>query len=75
MASYRTGLLIIRAWLEEESEKPLRADVRSTADVSKGFDSARTVTDADAVAAIVQTWLAQFIEGNGATDSEKFADT
>jgi hypothetical protein len=38
MALYRTGLLIIRAWIEKGSRKPLRAHIRATTDVSKGFE-------------------------------------
>ena len=52
-----TGLLIIRAWLEKASSKPLRAHIRATTDVSKGLESEFTVTDIPATAAAVEKWL------------------
>src|SRR5688500_4393498 len=57
MPTYRTGLLIIRAWLEKGSRKPLRAQIRATTDVSKGFDSELTVTDVATTSAAVETRL------------------
>jgi hypothetical protein len=53
----RTGLLIIRAWLEDGSERPLRASVRLTTDVATGIEREFTVTDADTVCAEVRAWL------------------
>jgi len=53
----RTGLLIIRAWIERGSSKPLRAQIRLTTDVSDGFASEMTLADIDAVSAAVETWL------------------
>ena len=55
--SDKTGLLIIRAWVEVGSSKPLRADVRATTDVSAGFDRAMTHARAEEVGATVQKWL------------------
>jgi hypothetical protein len=57
MTLYKTGLLIIRAWIEHDSGKPLRAHFRTTTDVSKGFDSEFTVTDVPATTAAVEKWL------------------
>jgi hypothetical protein len=57
MPLYRTGLLIIRAWVEKGSLKPLRAHVRTTTDVTKGFESELTVADVPVTSAIVETWL------------------
>jgi uncharacterized protein YrrD len=57
MPLYRTGLLIIRAWVEKASSKPLRAHIRATTDVSKGFESELTVADVPSAAASVETWL------------------
>ena len=55
----RTGLLIIRAWVEEGSSNPLRAAVRATTDVSAGFDRTMTLAQADEVGATVQDWLVE----------------
>jgi hypothetical protein len=53
----RTGLLIIRAWVESGSSSPLRAQIRLTSDVSLGLERSQTVTQADAVVQAVQAWL------------------
>lgn len=52
-----TALLIIRAWNEEGSSQPLRAQVRMTSDLSEGFTQVVTVIDADAIRACVEDWL------------------
>ena len=51
------GLLIIRAWIEQGSSKPLRAQIRLTTDVAAGFASEVTLADVNAVSAAVETWL------------------
>jgi hypothetical protein len=57
MSSDHTGLLIIRAWVEQGSSKPLRAQVRLTTDVAAGFASEVTLADVNAVSAAVEAWL------------------
>ena len=52
-----TGLLIIRAWIENGSTKPLRAQIRLTADVSTGITNELTLADAASVTAAVGAWL------------------
>lgn len=49
--------MIIRAWLEHGSEKPLRAHIRLTHDIAAGFSSEETLIDSAAVAAAVESWL------------------
>jgi hypothetical protein len=61
MPLYRTSLLLIRAWVEKGSRKPLRAHIRATTDVSKGFESELTVVDVAATSAMVETWLEHVI--------------
>ena len=53
----RTGLMIIRAWLEPGSSKPLRAQIRLSTDVGAGFEREMTLADVPAVAAAVEAWL------------------
>jgi len=65
MPLYRTGLLIIRAWVEKTSSKPLRAHIRTTTDVSKGFESELTVADVASANAVVETWLGNVLEKDG----------
>ena len=57
MASASNGLLIIRAWPEPGSTKPLRASVRYTDDVAEGISDEVTLADVDAVCTTVRDWL------------------
>lgn len=57
MLGDRTGLLIIRAWIEDGSLSRLRAHIRHTTDVSSGLQGGTTVTDEVDVATIVSAWL------------------
>ena len=64
MTRPRTGLLIIRAWVEPGSSAPLRAQLRLTTDVSWGFDRSLTVGREEAVLQAVQAWLAELLAGS-----------
>jgi hypothetical protein len=55
-----TGLLTIRIWHEPGSSEPLRVHVRSTSDVSDGFQHEVNFANAEAVCAAVQEWLDDF---------------
>lgn len=59
--SHRTGVLIIRAWIEEGSSEPLRARVRLTTDVSAGVERTLTLVRHEEVCAAVEDWLADFL--------------
>jgi len=61
METDRTGLLIIRAWVEEGSSEPLRAEVRISTDVSAGFERTLNLARADAVCATVEEWLREIL--------------
>jgi hypothetical protein len=60
-ANDRTGLLIIRAWIEDGSPEPLRAEVRISMDVSAGFERTLTLARTDEVCATVKDWLADIV--------------
>ena len=49
--------MVIRAWVEEGSTKPLRAQVRRTSDISTGFKTETTLTEPDTVVAEVRAFL------------------
>lgn len=53
----RTGVLIIRAWLEGSSPRPLRVEMRRTDDISSGIETAGTFTEIAEVLASVEQWL------------------
>jgi hypothetical protein len=55
----RIGLLIIRVWIEPGSTSPLRAHIRLTVDVAKGFDQTLTVAQEEAVVAVVRAWMSE----------------
>ncbi|MBW3620313.1 MAG: hypothetical protein KY461_08715 [Actinobacteria bacterium] len=57
MTRRQTGILVLRVWTEDGSTAPLRVDVRSTDDVSRGFRRTSTLTDIDLVLATVRTFL------------------
>jgi hypothetical protein len=59
----RTGLLLIRAWVEPGSSSPLRAQIRLTADVSRGFERSLTVAQEEAVVEAVKAWLSEMLAG------------
>jgi hypothetical protein len=48
------GLLVIRTWLEENSERPLRVEVRLTADCGRGFEREVMCSEPAAVEALVR---------------------
>lgn len=52
-----TALLTIRAWCEEGSDHPLRAQIRLADDVAFGFRSTVTTVDAEAVVEAVREFL------------------
>jgi hypothetical protein len=66
MPTSRTGLLVIRAWIEAGSSEPLRAHIRLTADVSSGFEQTMTLSQVPAVCEAVQTWLGNVVSGSAA---------
>jgi hypothetical protein len=51
------ALLTIRAWREDGSHHPLRAEIRSTTDVSYGFQYQLTVADAEGAVDAVLAFL------------------
>lgn len=57
MPIHRTGLLIIRAWVEPGSAAPLRAQIRLTDDVDTGLEQALTLTSPEEAGALVDAWL------------------
>ena len=62
MPRERTGLMIIRAWVEPDSARPLRAHLRFTTDVSTAFDSEVTLAEIEDVSSSVQMWLVDVLK-------------
>jgi hypothetical protein len=61
MPNFRTGLLLIRAWVERGSSAPLRAKIRVTKDLSNGIEKTTTVTSPEAGGRIVEDWLQEVL--------------
>jgi hypothetical protein len=68
VTGYRTGLFIIRAWIEPGSSSPLRAQIRLTTDVSQRFERSLTVAQKEAVVEAVLAWLSEILAGSNAGD-------
>ena len=64
----RTGLMIIRAWVEEGASEPLRAQVRVSSDVSAGFGRELTFVRTDDVNATVKEWLTDILSDDEPAD-------
>jgi hypothetical protein len=61
MPNNRTGLLIVRAWLEHGSSKPLRGHIRLTGDIVTGFEREVTLVEVAGICAEVETWLLEML--------------
>jgi hypothetical protein len=57
MSRSPTGLLIIRAWVETGSSKPLRAQIRLTTDISAGMTREMTLAEISSISEQVEAWL------------------
>ena len=63
MPSDAVALLVIRARLEVDSLRPLRAEIRLTTDVSRGIESTVNLSDPESVTAAVGAWLQGVLDG------------
>ena len=70
MTASRTGLFIIRAWVEPGSSSPLRVQIRLTTDVSQGFEQHLTVGLEEAVVAAVRAWLSELLAGSSTVEDD-----
>ena len=52
----------VRVRVEAGSDRPLRALVRSTGDVSRGFESSSTLVDVEEVVALLRSWLQEALD-------------
>jgi hypothetical protein len=70
MTRPRTGLFIIRAWVEPGSSSPLRAQIRLTADVANGLERGLTVAREEEVIEAVQAWLSEMLAGSHGVEDD-----
>ena len=57
------NLLIIRAWMQEGSARPLRVEARLTGDVGHGFEREMAFSESEPVETLVAAWLAEVQAG------------
>jgi hypothetical protein len=56
----RVGVILIRIWLEEGADSPLRARITSTTDISRRPEETWSSVSAGEVMHLVQEWLIKF---------------
>jgi hypothetical protein len=56
----RTGVLVVRAWLEDASDKRLRARITHTLDVARPGETVIVTAGREEVYAAVRSWLEEF---------------
>jgi hypothetical protein len=61
MAVGEVGVLVIRAWVEEGSARPLRVEVRVVADGGRGFERELVFSEPEPVEQLVRAWLADVL--------------
>lgn len=61
----RTGLLVIRAWIESNGQAQLRARITRTLDLEQRAEVSTAASNRDQIVAAVETWLDVFL-GDGA---------
>jgi len=73
-ANSRTALLLIRMRVEVGSAMPLRIHIRTTSDVSRGFERSSTFADIDEALDTIRAWFVDVHDStndNGATRGAK----
>jgi hypothetical protein len=60
-AERRTGMLIVRAWLEQDSGKQLRTRITQSLDVSRRGEIVSSAATVDDVCNTIRAWLEEFI--------------
>ena len=68
MSREKRALLIVRAWMEQGSDRPLRAHLRTTADVEAGFENDLTLSNIDSVCDGVRDWLERVVGSSNDSD-------
>jgi hypothetical protein len=58
----RTGVLVVRAWLEDATEKRLRARITHTLDVARPGETVVVTATREEVYAAVRSWLDEFMD-------------
>lgn len=60
LSSDRTGVLVVRLWIEANHERGLRARITQTLDAIDGEQSVGVAASADDICAVVKRWVDDF---------------
>jgi hypothetical protein len=66
--SDRTGILIVRLWIEADAQEGFRARITQTLDLTDREQATATAADPEDVYAVVQTWVEAFVEQDRASE-------
>lgn len=61
----RSGVLVVRAWIEEDAERGLRARITSTLDIARGDEVVSLAARPEEIYEAVREWLEAFVRGGG----------
>jgi hypothetical protein len=64
MKNDRTGILIVRLWLEDDSLSGLRARITRTVDTLDPEHDVTTAATSEGICAVVQAWVETFVNTN-----------
>lgn len=62
LSSDRTGVLIVRLWIEANHETGLRARITQTVDTMAAEQSVAVAASADDISAVVKQWVEAFAD-------------
>ena len=60
-AERRTGMLIVRAWLEQDNGNQLRTRITRSLDVARRGEIVSSAATVDDVCSTIRAWLEEFI--------------
>jgi len=63
----RTGLLVIRAWIESNGQVQLRARITRTLDLERRAEVSTAASTRDQIVATVEKWLDVFLDDGALT--------
>ena len=61
-AAQRTGILVVRVWLEQDAPGRLRARLTQAADLGEAPTTLATAADVPSICDAVEAWLRQFLD-------------
>jgi hypothetical protein len=59
----RTGVLVVRVWIEGDSTAGVRARITRTVDIGSREDAVSIASSVEEIRAIVEAWLEEFVSG------------